>query len=129
MTIPTSRQVLQRWVNGVNSGNLEDVLSLYASAATLLPTFAAQTANTEEWRRDYFAKLAAREHLSVELREKTVRVFPAGDGIDVLSGIYCFHFALGGEVLNFEARFTFVIDPSREQPILHHHSSQIPRQL
>jgi len=32
-------------------------------------------------------------------------------------------------LLNFEARFTYVVDLSKASPIMQHHSSQIPRML
>lgn len=113
----------------MNSGDCSRVLSLYGPSATLLPTFSSRTVDSEEGRRDYFEKLATREHLSVELRDKTVRSLSTGGGVDVVSGIYCFRFAVDGEILNFEARFSFVVNPALDRPILHHHSSQIPRQF
>ena len=33
----------------------------------------------------------------------------------------------GDEVVTVEARFTYVLDLSLTSPILHHHSSQLPR--
>jgi hypothetical protein len=33
------------------------------------------------------------------------------------------------ELLNFEARFNCLLDFARPAPILHHHSSQIPRMI
>ncbi len=124
-----SQTILQTWIDGVNSCNLEAILALYATDAVILPTFSARTLHTGEARRQYFEQLAARESLSVTLRERTVRVQSLGSGPETISGIYCFRFSVDDELLSFEARFTYVVNPELDRPILHHHSSQIPRQL
>jgi len=46
-----------------------------------------------------------------------------------MSGIYNWRFIVDGELLNFEARFSYLVDLSKSSPIIHHHSSQIPRML
>ena len=79
--------------------------------------------------RDYFSKLCTREDLSIALHEKTLNVQSISDNIYSLHGIYCWRFAIDGELLSFEARFSYVLDFSRPKPILQHHSSQIPRTL
>jgi hypothetical protein len=77
----------------------------------------------------YFEKLNSREELCVALHEKTIEVQTITDTIHSVSGIYCWRFAVDDEMLSFEARFSFVLDLSLENPILHHHSSQIPRMI
>ena len=47
----------------------------------------------------------------------------------MVNGIYDFQFLMDGTLLTFPSRFTFVIDLEKESPILHHHSSQVPRTL
>jgi hypothetical protein len=54
---------------------------------------------------------------------------PVGASGYCLCGIYCWRFAVDGEPLSFEARFSYFMDTARPRPILHHHSSQIPRML
>lgn len=49
--------------------------------------------------------------------------------LHTISGIYNWRFLVVGEALNFEARFDYLIDLKKTSPILHHHSSQIPRAL
>jgi len=124
----TARSVLDAWMDGINHGRTDEVLALYAPDAILLPTFSSRTVLNEEGRRRYFEQLISREDLSVTLHEKTVHIQTSGL-LEVISGIYCFRFSIDDEVLSFEARFSYVVDLSLQDPILHHHSSQVPRQL
>ena len=75
------------------------------------------------------SRLAAREDLSIALHEKTLLSQDLGGNVHALHGIYCWRFAVDGELLSFEARFSYILDLEREKPIMHHHSSQIPRML
>ena len=118
-----------QWMKAVNDGNVESLLSLYDNEAVLIPTFSNRLLNTPEKLRDYFEKLGSREELSIALHEKTLIIQELKNQIYSLSGIYNWRFAVDGELLNFEARFSYLIDLSKSNPILHHHSSQIPRML
>jgi len=129
MPILDARDLVHAWMSAVNSRQIADVLSLYADDAVLLPTFSPNTIRTEEARRSYFEQLAARPGLSVSLHEKTLRVQPVFGRVEIASGIYRFHVEIDGEPLVFEARFSFLVDTARPKPVLHHHSSQIPRTL
>ena len=122
-------QILKDWMQGINNGDLEGLLALYDEHAVLIPTFSNRLLATPEGIRDYFAKICEREELSIALHEKTFKVQPIHGDIYGLSGIYCWRFAIDGELLSFEARFSYVLDMARPQPILQHHSSQIPRML
>ena len=110
----------------VNNGDIESLLDLYDSGAILIPTFSNRILNTPEKLREYFERLGTHEDLSVTLHEKTLAVQELQKQIFSLSGIYNWRFNVEGEVLNFEARFSYLIDLSKASPILHHHSSQIP---
>ena len=127
--IKKPKDILEQWMQAVNDGNVESLLSLYDNKAVLIPTFSNRLLNTPEKLRDYFEKLGSREELSIALHEKTLIIQELGNQIYSLSGIYNWRFAVDGELLNFEARFSYVIDLSKPNPILHHHSSQIPRML
>jgi hypothetical protein len=116
-------------MQAVNEGDVEKLLSLYDNQAVLIPTFSNRLLNTPEKLRNYFEKLGNREDLSIALHEKTLITQELGNQIFSLSGIYNWRFAVDGELLNFEARFSYLIDLSKPNPILHHHSSQIPRML
>ncbi len=135
----TPQDVLEQWMQAVNNGDVESLLGLYDSQAVLIPTFSNRLLNKPDKLREYFEKLGSREELSIALHEKTLIVQELQNQIFSLSGIYNWRFIVDGEllnfearfsyVLNFEARFSYVIDLSRPSPILHHHSSQIPRML
>lgn len=127
--IKNPKDILEQWMKAVNDGNVESLLSLYDNEAVLIPTFSNRLLNTPEKLRDYFEKLGSREELSIALHEKTLIIQELGNQIYSLSGIYNWRFAVDGELLNFEARFSYLIDLSKPNPILHHHSSQIPRML
>jgi hypothetical protein len=127
--IKKPKDILEQWMKAVNDGNVESLLSLYDNEAVLIPTFSNRLLNTPEKLRDYFEKLGSREELSIALHEKTLIIQDLGNQIYSLSGIYNWRFTVDGELLNFEARFSYLIDLSKPNPILHHHSSQIPRML
>lgn len=121
--------VLGRWLQAVNAGDIESLLCLYDRNAVLIPTFSNRVHNTPEKLRDYFERLGSREELSVELHEKTLMIQSLNSEVHVASGIYNWRFSVDGEPLNFEARFSYLLDLSKPASILHHHSSQIPRTL
>ena len=123
------QDVLVQWMQAVNRGDVESLLGLYDSQAVLIPTFSNRMLHTPDTRREYFEKLGSREELSIALHEKTLIIQNLPNEVSLLSGIYNWRFAVDGEVLNFEARFSCVIDLSKPNPIVHHHSSQIPRTL
>jgi len=125
----TPQDVLGLWMQAVNGGDIEGLLGLYDSQAVVIPTFSNRLLNTPDKLREYFVRLGSRAGLSVTLHEKTLIVQDLQNQIFTLSGIYNWRFVIEGELLNFEARFSYVIDLSRSSPILHHHSSQIPRTL
>ena len=125
----TPQDILEQWMQAVNNGDVESLLGLYDSQAVLIPTFSNRLLNKPDKLREYFEKLGSREELSIALHEKTLIVQELKNQIFSLSGIYNWRFIVDGELLNFEARFSYVTDLSKPSPILHHHSSQIPRML
>ncbi len=122
------RQVSQAWLDAVNNRDLEAVLALYHSDAILLPTFSPRIIREDNARRAYFERLASQPGLRVTLHERTFAAQDFG-GQAIASGIYRFDLEIDSEPLSLEARFSFVLDPQAPRPILHHHSSQIPRNL
>jgi len=129
MPFSSSREVILAWVDIANRRRPGTVYSLYADGSALLPTFSPHTLRTEDTRKGYFDLLASRPGMEVFLHEKTLRIQSIAPNIEIATGIYRFQFAIDDEPLVFEARFSFVMDLSLEAPILHHHSSQIPRTL
>lgn len=125
----TPKEILIEWMDAVNNGDIEALLSLYDENAVLIPTFSNKLPNAPDKLREYFEKLGSREGLSIALHEKILHLQLINETVYALSGIYNWRFAVEGEILNFEARFSYVLDISKPRPILHHHSSQVPRML
>jgi hypothetical protein len=123
------RNFLDEWIQLVNNGDIESLLNLYDNEAILIPTFSNGILNTPEKLRGYFEELGSREELSVSVNEKYLVVQELQNQIFALGGIYDWRFNVEGEVQNFEARFSYLVDLSKPSPILHHHSSQVPRTL
>ena len=121
--------VLDQWMQAINSADVEKLLSLYDSSAILIPTFSNKVLNTPEKIRDYFEKLGNREELSIALHENTLKMQELKNDYYTINGIYNWRFKVEDETLNFEARFSYLIDLKSSTPILHHHSSQVPRML
>lgn len=127
--ISEAKVILKKWIDAINKGDIESTLDLYARDAILIPTFSNRLLNDSEKIREYFERLGSYEELSIALHEKTLTVQPLNNNKYALCGIYCWRFVLDDELLSFEARFSYFIDTSLERPIVHHHSSQIPRML
>ncbi len=125
----TAREVLSRWLNAVNGGDVAKLLALYDKNAVLIPTFSNKMLDCPEKLRLYFEQLGGRPGLSIALHEKTVVEQTVSERLCTISGIYNWRFEVENEMLNFEARFSYLLDLGSETPILHHHSSQIPRML
>lgn len=122
-------EILERWLKNVNDMQVDDIVELYDETSTLLPTFSPRSMKTPGEIREYFQQLSTRKDMSVDLHAETVKTLKAGDSTYVVMGIYSFHFNVNEAQLTFPSRFTFLLDMSRKSPILHHHSSQIPRAL
>jgi hypothetical protein len=121
--------ILKEWMQAINGGDVEALLALYDSKAVLIPTFSNRLLSKTASIREYFEKLAGREDLSIALHEKTLNIQSIKDDVYAMHGIYCWRFAIDGELLSFEARFSYVLDLALPNPIIQHHSSQIPRML
>jgi hypothetical protein len=122
-------QILEKWLEAVNAGDFEGVVSLYNEIAVLLPTFSNRRLKTPAEIRSYFDALKSHKNLSVTLHPDTVIVQRPSEALQCIGGLYCWRFDVENELLNFEARFTFVVDLTLGAPILHHHSSQVPRMV
>lgn len=127
MTKPTD--VIDAFVEGVNTGNLDRLIGLYDARAVLIPTFSGRSRKTPAQIADYFITLSQKPGLGLSLHDKTVNIIHVQNEVYALSGLYLWCFSVDDELLNFEARFSYVVDLSLDSPILQHHSSQIPRSL
>ena len=124
-----AEEVLFQWVSRVCSGKPDDIAELYHESAVLVPTFSPHTVTAPEGVRHYFSQLASRDGLGVRLHNKALRKQSLSDTVHTLSGIYSFEFEVDQVLLSFPSRFSFMVDISLPKPILHHHSSQVPRNL
>ncbi|NTU90776.1 MAG: DUF4440 domain-containing protein [Chlorobiaceae bacterium] len=129
MHYENAEDVLSAWISGICNGAIDEVEKLYHENAVLIPTFSPHTVNTTQGIRQYFEQLATRDKLQVRLYEKSLKKQSLGCSSWVLSGLYAFEFEVDQLLLTFPSRFTFAVDLSLENPIVHHHSSQVPRNL
>lgn len=129
MKFSNPQLVLKLWMEAINSGNARAAADLYAEKAVLIPTFSSHALRSPKERMGYFDSLMTREQLQVTLHERTLHLNSLAETHHVLCGIYRFSFMVDDEPLNFEARFSYLLDLEQQAPILHHHSSQVPRGL
>ena len=125
----TPEKLLAQWVEYVNEREVDNVVKLYDYKSTILPTFTQDPLSTPKQIKEYFKQVSSRNNLRVELHAETLKKYKIDENKYILIGTYSFHFIVDNASLTFPSRFTFVLDMSRERPILHHHSSQIPRML
>jgi len=129
MHYQNAEEVLSEWIAGVCAGEIEKVARLYHEDAILIPTFSPHTVNTPQGIRHYFEQLATRDNLQARLYEKSLKKQHLGGSAWILSGTYAFEFEVDLLLLTFPSRFTFAVNLEQERPIIHHHSSQVPRTL
>ncbi len=120
------RKVLDHWMKAVNGRALDDVRRLYREDAVLVPTFGKDILSSTEAIAAYFVNITDGRELQVVVRDETVREQGEPGSSQVISGIYDWRIREDGEEQRIAARFTFVMDPGSEGPILHHHSSRLP---
>ncbi len=114
------------WARFINQGHIDEVVALYRNGAVLMPTFSPNSVRNETDLKHYFEGLASKRNLQVRVQEKNLDCLLIEKHCYLVSGIYEFSFEVEGALQTFPSRFTFVIDLEQENPILHHHSSQIP---
>lgn len=116
--------LFDEWNKALQSGDPDQVASLYSSEAVLLPTISSQCCKCRADIRDYF-ELFLRRKPKGTIDESNIRIF--GD-IAINSGIYTFELHPAGEAsFKVQARYTFVYQWSGERwLIIEHHSSVMP---
>jgi hypothetical protein len=125
----TPEKILERWMEYVNKLEVQSVVDLYDDKSMLLPTFSPHCISNPQQIKEYFMQLSTRKDMRVELHQGTIRKAKIGENKYIVTGIYSFQFVVDDANLTFPSRFTFVLDVSSAKPIIHHHSSQIPRTL
>jgi hypothetical protein len=124
-----SQEVINNWINYIKDHNIEKLINLYDKSAIIIPTFSDSILNTPEKIRNYFEKLLQRKELQIAMHNKTIHQQFIDKDIVIISGIYYWKFIVEEELMTYEARFTFVMNLSKTSPIIHHHSSQLPRMI
>ncbi|MBN2202444.1 nuclear transport factor 2 family protein [bacterium] len=122
-------RIITQWMKMVNERNISGVLHLYDRQSVILPTFSDRIQDTPSKKKEYFRKLLHRRQLSISIHPRSIRTHAIGPTSHVVSGLYRWKFDVEGELITYEARFTFVVDSAKSAPIVHHHSSQIPRMV
>ncbi len=119
-----ANQILDEWQRFLNSGDLENIVRLYADEAVLWGTFSDTLRDSPRQIEEYFKQLFERDGLRVEWG--TV-CFRSCDGFHLCSGTYEFSY-VEHKPVTVPARFTFAIgrDEGAGLKILTHHSSLIP---
>ena len=118
------QDVLAAWLDGVNAGEADRVLALYAQGSVLVPTFSEKILNDRVGIEAYFLGLSKRGVSKVTLKDGTLNVLELANGVFALAGLYDWKFQ-DGELV--EARFTYTVNIHKASPITHHHSSVLPR--
>ena len=120
---------LNLWMGHIHKGEIESLLSLYNEQAVLIPTFSNRILDTPIKIREYFEKFGNKAELSIALHGNPKVEQKISDQIYCISGIYCWRFEVDGEMMSFEARFSYLLNFAEKSPIMHHHSSQVPRMI
>lgn len=84
----TPRDVIEKWMQAVNLGDVKDLICLYDKQAVLMPTFSNILLNTQEKLRSYFEKLGSLKGLSINLHVNTLQTQAMDNERFVISGIY-----------------------------------------
>ena len=114
-------EILNRWQKNLNEENLSGVLKLYDLSCILIPTFSSDILTNHEQIKEYFLKVIEIQKGKVEFHPSSIYEEQIGDNMYLISGIYFFNLM---EKEKITARFSFLINPYSENPIMHHHSSR-----
>ena len=120
----TPENVIEKWANYFNAGDLEGITSLYHKDSTLLPTFLPKLLASKEQISSYFiAAIEGKASIEVNVSQSIKKV--VSENTYLMTGAYVFCLPdKSGE--KFESWYSFLIDLSDDSPIRHHHSSRVP---
>lgn len=120
MTDEEITALFDEWNDALQTGDPNQVTTLYETNAVLLPTVSNKVRHNHDEIEDYFIHFLARRP-SGKINESNIRSF---SDLAINSGIYTFTFEDGAVV---QARFTFVYRwNGRRWLIVEHHSSRMP---
>ena len=115
-------EILHKWEEYFNNQNLKDILNLYHQKSSLIPTFSSNIFLQHDDIKEYFIFLYKEQKGSVNIQNESIVEQQIGEKVYLSIGNYIFYLSQGKE---YPARFSFIFDISLENPIKHHHSSQI----
>jgi len=119
-----SSEILKKWEQFINSGDLSGVVSLYGRDAILWGTFSNVILNNHGLIEEYFKGIFNKNNFKVKFCSAYNRGY---ENVHLFSGTYEFSF-LEEEPVNLEARYTFVVCKinNDDYKIVEHHSSLMP---
>ncbi len=113
-------EILKNWQHYLNEENLSEVLKLYNLSCVLIPTFSSEILTDREQIKEYFVKVIQVQKGKVKFQLNSISEQQVGEKMYLLSGKYFFNLIEKG---NMPARFSFLLNPLSDNPIMHHHSS------
>ena len=114
--------IVNSWQQYLNEGNLSGILKLYDLSCVLIPTFSSEILTDHIKIKEYFVEVIEIQKGKVKFQPNSFSEQKVGENIYLLSGKYFFHLI---EKKGIPARFSFLVNPLNEHPIMHHHSSRI----
>ena len=114
-------EILKRWQQNLNEGNLSGVLKLYDLSCVLIPTFSSDILTDHEQIKEYFINVIEVHKGNVQFQQNSISEQQIMGNMYLLSGKYFFYLM---ESEKIPARFSFLINTFHENPIMHHHSSR-----
>ena len=120
----TPESVLEQWAQCFNNGDLDGITRLYNIDSTLLPTFKPVLMNSRDQISGYFsAAISGKASIDFNVK-KSIRT-ELSESTYLMTGSYIFCLpSKGGE--EYESWYSFIIDTTKDSPIMHHHSSRVP---
>lgn len=121
---PPVESALAAWVKAVETGTVDEIVSLYDKDAMMFSAFAIDPMTSHVQLRKYFSKVVREPNRTVDVTKQDVRQF---GGVATNTGLYKFYFEQDGEPVEVPARFTFVyVLKDGKWKIISHHSSRVP---
>lgn len=119
-----ARATLMNWTHAVASGQVDEIVKLYATDAILVPTLSNEIVVSEYDRRRYFEFLLSRGCASCELDQEEFRIDRLRATV-AIGGIYTFSFRKTTGEEQVPARFLFTFEELNSRWLITgHHSSR-----
>jgi len=121
---PDVQMALSQWKAAVESGSIDNIMSLYESEAIMISTFAQAPMTKRADIIGYYKKVVVNPDIKVEVKESHPRIFGT---MAINTGRYILNYTQDGEPVSIPARFSFTyILKDGKWLIVDHHSSKMP---